>query len=261
MSKTTIAWPTLQAKPYFETETVRLYHGDALRLLTGAAGAVANAIVTDPPYCSGAATANGKAADTRTKYKQTNAGRLFECFDGDTRDARSYALWCSLWIAEAARLCIRNESYALAFSDWRMVGTLTDAMQSAGLIYRGLVAWDKGRGSRSPHKGYFRSQCEFLPWGTIGKAPKLTDRGPFDGCFRFPVRQADKFHQTGKPTPLMQELVKCAPAGGLVLDPFAGSGTTGVAAILEGRRALLIESKEAIAEIAADRIRKGNADR
>jgi site-specific DNA-methyltransferase (adenine-specific) len=59
------------------------------------------------------------------------------------------------------------------------------------------------------------------------------------------VKQDDKHHLTGKPTALMRELVKVAPPSGLILDPFAGSGTTGIAAALEGRRCLLVE-KEAI---------------
>jgi site-specific DNA-methyltransferase (adenine-specific) len=56
------------------------------------------------------------------------------------------------------------------------------------------------------------------------------------------VKQDDKFHLTGKPTQLMRELVKVAPVGGRVLDPFCGSGTTGAACIHEGRLATLIET-------------------
>lgn len=49
-------------------------------------------------------------------------------------------------------------------------------------------------------------------------------------------------HPTVKPVALMQWLVRLiTPEGGLVLDPFAGSGTTGAAALAEGSRALLIE--------------------
>ena len=43
-------------------------------------------------------------------------------------------------------------------------------------------------------------------------------------------------HPTQKPVGILRELVRCAPPGGLVLDPFAGSGATGEAALLEGRR-------------------------
>jgi DNA modification methylase len=57
-------------------------------------------------------------------------------------------------------------------------------------------------------------------------------------------------HPTVKPTALLRWLVKLVcPPGGLVLDPFAGSGTTGVACLREGRSAVLIEREPAYVEI------------
>jgi len=52
----------------------------------------------------------------------------------------------------------------------------------------------------------------------------------------------------------MRELVRYAPEGGVILDPFAGSGSTGVAALLEGKRFIGIEREAAYAEIARDRL-------
>lgn len=61
-------------------------------------------------------------------------------------------------------------------------------------------------------------------------------------------------HEAQKPVALMRALIElCVPPGGLVLDPFAGSGTTGVAAIESGRRALLIERDQAHATTARAR--------
>lgn len=63
-------------------------------------------------------------------------------------------------------------------------------------------------------------------------------------------------HPTQKPLRLMRWLVRLvAPPGGLVLDPFAGSGTTLVAAVLEGLRALGAEADREYAEVAAARLR------
>ncbi|TWT63202.1 DNA methyltransferase [Rubinisphaera italica] len=58
----------------------------------------------------------------------------------------------------------------------------------------------------------------------------------------------------GESLELLKELVRVAPDDGLILDPFAGSGTTGVAASLQGRRAVLIEQSEEYCEIAAKRL-------
>jgi site-specific DNA-methyltransferase (adenine-specific) len=131
-----------------------------------------------------------------------------------------------------------------------------DAIQCGGIIWRGIVAWDKGRGARAPHKGYFKHQCEFVLWGTKGAIPQLRRDGPFDGCLHVPVLQSDKFHLTGKPTQLMSELVRPVPPGGIILDPFAGSGSTGVAAVMSGRRFIGIEREAAYVEIARTRLEK-----
>lgn len=62
-------------------------------------------------------------------------------------------------------------------------------------------------------------------------------------------------HGAATPIRLMQWWVKyICPPGGLILDPFGGSGTTAVAAIQEGRRCLLIEKDEAYCEIARKRV-------
>ena len=62
-------------------------------------------------------------------------------------------------------------------------------------------------------------------------------------------------HPTVKPSALMRWLVRLAtPPGGVILDPFAGSGTTGVAAIAEGRRVILIERDPEYLQIIAGRL-------
>jgi site-specific DNA-methyltransferase (adenine-specific) len=62
-------------------------------------------------------------------------------------------------------------------------------------------------------------------------------------------------HPCEKPTGILDPLIRYAcPPGGLVLDPFAGSGSTAEAARLSGRRAVLIEGDEAYCEAIALRL-------
>ncbi len=194
-----------------------------------------------------------RQADPSKKYVQGGTKRQYPSFSGDVKDQRSWGYWCTLWISECLRT-LKNGGYFLMFSDWRQLPTATDALQAGGVIWRGIIAWDKTRSARPPHKGYFRHQCEYIVWGSKGPLPK-NDRGPFDGCFHFPVLQSDKFHMTGKPTDLMRELVKVAPPDGVILDPFAGSGTTCVAATLEGRKFIGVEIEPVYAEIATERVK------
>jgi site-specific DNA-methyltransferase (adenine-specific) len=78
-----------------------------------------------------------------------------------------------------------------------------------------------------------------------------SDRSFFDG----PVRPRSNIHPTVKPIDLMRWLVRLtAPPGGVVLDPFAGSGSTGCAAVLEGRQFIGIEREPAFVSIARARL-------
>ncbi|WP_198943518.1 DNA methyltransferase [Actinokineospora bangkokensis] len=64
-----------------------------------------------------------------------------------------------------------------------------------------------------------------------------------------------RWHNAEKPVSLMRQLVRIARPGGLVLDPFTGSGSTGVAALLEQRRFLGIECMAEHHRIAQQRLR------
>jgi DNA modification methylase len=67
-------------------------------------------------------------------------------------------------------------------------------------------------------------------------------------------------HPSEKPVGLLADLIESSSrVGELVLDPCAGSGSTGVAAILRGRRALLIEVDESYARLAVERLREAEA--
>jgi site-specific DNA-methyltransferase (adenine-specific) len=62
-------------------------------------------------------------------------------------------------------------------------------------------------------------------------------------------------HPTQKPLELLLPLIRYScPSGGTVLDPFAGSGSTGAAAAIEGRRCVLIEKNPVIAAVAKERL-------
>ena len=140
------------------------------------------------------------------------------------------------------------------FTDWRKLPDATDAIQIGGVLWRGIVAWDKGNSARAPHKGYFRHQCEYVLWGTKGKCLKRTDVGSFPGCISCGHDRKDKYHVAGKPVKLMETLLQVVPVGGTVLDPFAGSGSTLVAAKNIGRNAIGIECMQEYCDIAKRRI-------
>lgn len=246
-------------KPYFQNENVTLYHGDAMDIMPQLPTGIADAAITDPPYCSGGQTVSGRSLDPSKKYCQGGRTLGRPSFDGDVRDQRGFAFWVTMWLREL-RSIVKPAGYCLTFTDWRQLPIMADALQAAGFTYRGIIAWNKGRSARAPHKGYFRHQCEYITWGTNGKCEKAKHAGPYDGCITQPVLQKDKHHMTGKPTPLMRQLIEAVEPNGLIIDPFAGSSTTGVAALQTGRRAILIEQSEEYCEISAKRLEAAIAE-
>lgn len=246
----------LVGQPFYDADGITIYCGEALAVLRCLPDESVDALITDPPYSSGGMTRSDRTADPQSKYVQTGTMKTRPSFSGDNRDGRGFEYWATLWLNECLGI-VKESGYAMCFTDWRMLPTTTDALQSGGWVWRGVVAWDKTEAARPPHTGYFRHQCEFVAWGTRGVSKPCEHGGPFPGCFRFGVKQDDKHHMTGKPTPLMRQLIQVVPPNGIVLDPFMGSGTTLVAAKIEGRRAIGIEHSEEYCERAVQRLRQG----
>ncbi len=245
---------TPSKSPYYEDDHCTIYHGDALAVLATMPDASVDALFADPPYSSGGMMRSDRArpGDHR-KYSGTfTASGELASFSGDSRDQRAYGYWCSLWISECLRI-VKPGGVAAIFTDWRQLPTTTDAIQSGGFIWRGLVPWVKT--SYRPQSGRFAAQCEYLVWGSAGPMP-VDHSAPIHPGFFEAASPRDRDHITQKPLDVMRDLVKIAPAGGVVLDPFMGSGTTGVAAVIEGRKFVGIEQSWHFVEVAERRIRE-----
>lgn len=246
--------------PHYQDERATLYQADALAVLSHLPTDSVDAVITDPPYSSGGMVRGDRNAPTEAKYRgwsQNADGSSrkptanYAGFTGDTRDQRGYLCWFSLWAGEALRVA-KPGAHFLTFTDWRQLPTTTDAVQAAGWVWRGVAVWDKGIGR--PMRGRFRNHVEYLVWATNG--PVNEQDCYLDSVFRFgPPRPEARVHLTEKPLPLLTALMPLVPKDGVVLDPFAGSATTGVAAINTGRRFIGCELTEHYAEVAADRLR------
>ncbi|GAB6124341.1 DNA-methyltransferase [Humidesulfovibrio idahonensis] len=227
-----------------------LYKGDALSVLQGMPDASADAVVTDPPYSSGGASTAARKADPAQKYQQSSTQRRFPALLGDNKDQRSFLAWAVLWLSECWRIA-RNGSPLLMFSDWRQLPVMTDAVQAAGWTWRGVVVWEKP--SARPMRGQFRAQAEYVIFATKGRFARATDRC-LPGVFRHSVEMARRVHLTAKPVPLMCELLEVTKPGGVVLDPFMGGASTGLACLETGRQFVGVELSGDYFQIAKQRL-------
>jgi site-specific DNA-methyltransferase (adenine-specific) len=218
-----------------EPLSVKLTRCDALYGLRRLAPASVDAVIADPPYCSGGMVRGDRMQSTTAKYVQSGQAAVYRNFTGDTRDQRGFAFWGTLWLSECLRVTKPGGACAV-FIDWRQLPTLTDALQAAGWVWRGIAPWDKTERCR-PQMGRPRQQAEYLVYATNGPQSSTLAKsiGVIPGVCREPVTRADKFHITGKPTRVMEWAVRLCPRGGTVLDPFTGSGTTAVACVTSWR--------------------------
>jgi site-specific DNA-methyltransferase (adenine-specific) len=214
----------------------RLACGDALEALSELPDGSASALVTDPPYCSGSVSEAHRTAAKGQGLRSETIRRL-GWFVGDNMGTAGLCFLLRSVAAEAASVVDETGSM-LFFCDWRMQSALQTAIESAGVRYQGLVVWDKehmglGRG--------FRAQHELVLHFTNG-SPEYADLGTGNVIRCQRVRKDDREHQTQKPVWLMRRLIAVvAPVGGVVIDPFMGSGTTALACEQTGRRFIGIE--------------------
>ncbi len=207
-----------------------LYLGDCRDILP-TLGKV-DAVVTDPPYGIGAdkaakaAAEQRKAAQARPAGLRSKAGRGWADY-GETNwdDVRPHPECFALIRNAAPSQIILGGNY------------FTDLLPPT---MRWLV-WDKGQ------RDFSLADCEFA-WSSEQKAARI---------FTYPraaALQDGKEHPTQKPIALMKWCIDFFPKANTILDPFMGSGTTGVAAVQMGRKFIGIEREEKYFAIACKRI-------
>jgi site-specific DNA-methyltransferase (adenine-specific) len=224
---------------------VQILRGDCLQAMAALPSGTVDLVLTDPPFSSG--TRREAAKGLR---KSMNRGTEdAQWFGSDSLTTNGFVFLMRSCALEWNRL-LKDGGHVLCFIDWRMEAALADAIESADLRRAGLIVWDKtyfGMGS------CFRNQHELILHFTkgVGSPPLRRDVGNVIAAK--PIRHGD--HPTEKPDELLGTLVEVVcPVGGMVLDCFAGSGSTGVAATKRGREFIGIEREPQYAAMAEQRI-------
>lgn len=229
--------------------TISLHAGDCRLVLPTLPEGFADCCITDPPY-----------GDTSLEWDEQCAG----------------------WLPHVARALKPNASLWV-FGSMRFLAPLFGELAALGFRYSQNVVWEKQNGTGF-HNDRFRRVHEHAAmfyrgaWrdvfhetqytmdatarvvrakkrpahtGHIDKTPFIShDGGPrmMRSVWQIRNEHGRAVHPTQKPVDLIRPMVRYScPPGGVVLDPFAGSGSTGVAAQIEGREAVLIELDATVA--------------
>jgi site-specific DNA-methyltransferase (adenine-specific) len=218
--------------PYYFDESVTLYHGDCREVT---AWLEADVLVTDPPY----------------GIQHSMHGDNAPAIAGESRTGRSALRVLTDEHVDVRDAAIRSwgERPALMFGHWR-------APRPARTMMR--LIWDKqtigmgGVGAWRPADEEIYLLAWPNPRGGSSDQPSV---------IRHPANRgsAREDHPTPKPVGLMEYLIRHCPPG-IVADPFAGSGSTLVAAKQLGRKAIGVELEESYCEIIAKRLAQGVLD-
>lgn len=231
-------------KPYYEDGRAVIFHGDVLDVLAETEPTI-DSVVTDPPYASGTRLEAHKSASGAMLRAGRFADRPIEL---DQMTTTGF-VWLIRAVAARCRHLLPDGGSFLSFIDWRQWPNLAGALETCNLRVQGMVVWDKG--SMGLGNG-FRSQHELVCHASKG-VPTIHDKGCGNVLAAGRVEPVD--HPSPKPVGLLARMIEVVtPPGGVVLDPFMGSGSTLRAALDCGRRAIGIEVEERYCEIAAKRL-------
>jgi site-specific DNA-methyltransferase (adenine-specific) len=210
-----------------------LWHGDCREILPTLAQV--DAVITDPPYGDithkGARSANSLDATT---------------IDFDAIDADALRHLSAMFVEKAARWVVMT-------CEWQHAATL----EASGLPLVRLGVWIKPNGAPQ-----FTGDRPGTGWEAVAilhrPGKKRWNGGGHHAVWNVPIEQGK--HPTQKPLRLITDWVQAfTDSGETILDPFMGSGTTGVAATEMGRKFIGIERERRYFDIACERIGRAQA--
>lgn len=161
------------------------------------------------------------------------------------------------WIKEGARV-LKPGGGMVIFNSWLHLRSIANACEDNGLTIKDVLRWEKNNPMPRNRDRRYIVDYEFALW--VVKKGKWTfnrqDEKYQRPKFVYPVPNGKKrVHPTQKPVELMEELIKIhSNENDIVLDPFMGSGSTGVAALNLNRRFIGIELDDKYFDIAKNRL-------
>ena len=223
-------------KPYHEDPLSTIYHEDAHEVLPTLRGSSVDLVVTDPPYMIGAVSAGNMASKA-----------------GGWGDMMNSARWFRDWYAMCRRV-LKPTGALWTCCNWRSLPVVMRAAFDADWAVTSVLVW---------HKDWIG------PGGDVGLRPAyelvallampdfaIPDRGVPDVWTVKWSGFKPNGHPAEKPVALMSRIIQTSGVGpgGLVVDPFMGSGTTLRAATDLGVRSIGCETEERHCALAVSRL-------
>ena len=257
---------TVETKPYFQKDNFVLYHGDSIDLLNQLSPNSVDMIFADPPYN----LSNGGFTVHAGRMVSVNKGS-WDISKGFLEDYTFHLQWL-----EACKRILKPQGTLWVSGTYHSIYQCGHAIQSLGYHILNDVSWFKPNASPNLSCRFFTASHETLIWARKEKKSKHTfnyslmkeGNWPEDQLKKpglqmrsvwsigTPKPAEKKFgkHPTQKPLELLKRVILASTKkGDIILDPFTGSSTTGIAAVFHGRKFIGIDMEKNYLELSKKR--------
>ena len=222
---------------------VNLIFGDCIEKMKGLQDRSIDLVVTDPPYKTiSGGDSNGKNS-VRPKGILSGNRKLFKYQN---------EVLVEQWMPELYRI-LKDGSHCYIFTNSMNMREMLNAAYDSGFKLHNILVWEKNNCTPSQ---FYMKNCEYILFLRKGKAKWINNIGSSKTAHHFDNIIGSKQHPTEKPVDLMKFYIENSTNfGDIVLDPFMGSGSTGVACVETGRSFIGIELDSEYFEIAKERLK------
>lgn len=230
---------------------IDLYNGDCLEVMKDIPDKSVDCVIADPPY---------------NISRETN----FHTLKGGSRVGMDFGEWdkdfdLTEWISHIPRV-LKDNSNVVIFSAWENLGDIKRACEQNNITIKRCLTLRKSNPAPFNRDRLFVNDTEFAVWGVYNSKNKPTKwtfnrQDSYERTIIDVTVQRSTYHPTMKDIRAMNYLVKVlSNENDIVLDPFMGSGQTGIACKNLGRNFIGIEIDKGYFDIAKERIENDKTD-
>jgi len=255
-------------RPYFLKDNFVLYHGDSLNVLAQLPENSIDMIFADPPYN----LSNGGFSVHAGRMVSVNKG-IWDVSKGFEDDYAFHYRWL-----EACKRVLKPEGTLWVSGTYHSIYQCGHALQSLGYHILNDISWFKPNASPNLSCRFFTASHETIIWARKDKKakhtfnyelmkegewpedqlkkPNLQMRSVWSMGTPRPAEKKYGKHPTQKPLDLLKRIVlSSTKKGDVVLDPFTGSSTTGLAAAMHGRKFIGIDMEKGYLDLSIKRFK------
>ncbi len=244
---------------YRETDNYRIYNGDCLEVLDHIPAGSVDMVFADPPY----RLSNDGITCKSGRFASVNKGS-WDRSEGLEQDA----LFAREWLRRAKRV-LSPAGTLWVSGTYHSIYVVAFLMAELGYSTINDIVWFKPNAPPNMSRRCFTASHETLLWAkkerpakhvfNYGAVREMNEGKQMRSVWTIPATPKSEkrlgYHPTQKPLALLERcIIASTTEDAVVLDPFCGSGTTGVAAIMTGRRFIGIELDAAYYDLAVRRL-------